>query len=78
MLEKDKEAEDMKAKIQQLQSVIDQHDKKYPMKSFDISSGDIDATEHVEIGITARGYGWRPGGIVDDDGGKWTPLLRLL
>lgn len=62
MLEREKEAEDTEVKIEQLQSMINQHDTKYPMKSF----GSVSATDFAEV---------KPEVIVDDDGRTWVPLL---
>ena len=62
MLERDEEAEDTEAKVNQLQNKINQHDKKYPIKSFD----SVSATGYAEV---------KPEIIVDDDGSTWEPLL---
>jgi hypothetical protein len=64
VLERDKEAGDTEAKIQRLQNKIDQHNKKYPMKSFDTEDTDCAARE-VKQEV-----------IVDNDGSIWEPVMR--
>jgi hypothetical protein len=73
VLKRDKGTEDTdsEAKIQQLQNKIDQHDKNYSMKSF--NTEETDCAE-----LRACAYEVKQEVIVDDDGGAWEPLTRVL
>ena len=63
MLERDEETEDTKAKIQQLQDKIDQHDKEYPMKSFHTKDTVGNKRKCLDRGADDRGAGGGAGDI---------------
>ena len=81
MLERDKEIGDTEATINELQTRINKHNKKFPMKSFharmnrrkrsdsDVpgrSAGGADASDSAEL--EAHEYEVEPQDVVDEDG----------
>jgi hypothetical protein len=78
--------EDAEAKIQRLQSRIEQHDKKHPMKAFctrdtqgskrkrpnnDVDNRGAGGGATDSAEFGARGYELEPKEIVDESGGVW-------